>query len=400
MTDSQKWLSQRYLLYQAFTNMWFLGAVWLYFYRIFITDQQVGILDGMAFAIGLLAEIPSGALADKFGRDKLVRLGQILIGSGILLQAMSSDFLPLFIGQTTMMIGVSFTSGADEALFFERLNFKRTSTAWRKLVTRGSQVALAATLVALTAGGWLHTVNPRLPWLLTGWAFIVATILIWPVKDIREKTKRKSFLEEIEDYVLDIKTGFAQFRLPNLWLYVPIIIAVQGLFYSNEYGLLRVILLDRFHFGPFWGSVVVASSGLITIGILGLMHRYADNIREKRVITVISLSVVASLLFSIADIGMWGYLVIVMLYGGGHILQPFMSEILNNNAPGNQRATVLSVASFLRTLPYVGLAPLMGYLNSRGELSYFLVFWSLLILISLAIYLSAKKRDAYLKVNV
>jgi hypothetical protein len=398
MTEYQKWLSQRYLLYQAFTNMWFLGAVWLYFYRIFITDQQVGILDGMAFAIGLLAEVPSGALADKFGRDKLVRLGQILIGGGILLQAMSSDFLPLFIGQAIMMIGVSFTSGADEALFFERLNFKRTSTAWRKLVTRGSQVALATTLATLLVGGWLHTINPRLPWLLTGLAFVVAVFLIWPVKDVHAKVDRKSFSEELGEYLLDIRTGFAQFRLPSLWLYVPIIVAVQGLFYSSEYGLLRVILLDRFHFGPFWGSIVVASSGLIAITALGLMHKYADSVREKRVIAVIAISVVMSLLFSIADIGVWGWLVIVILYVGGHVLQPFMSEIINNNAPDNQRATVLSVASFLRTLPYVGLAPLIGYLNSRGELSYFLLFWALLIFGSLVVYLGAKKRDVYLKV--
>ena len=86
------------MTYRMFTNLWFVGAVWLYFYRLFITDQQVGILDGMAFAIGLLAEVPSGALADKFGRDKMVKLGQILAGSGLLLQASGSSFSVFFIG--------------------------------------------------------------------------------------------------------------------------------------------------------------------------------------------------------------------------------------------------------------------------------------------------------------
>ena len=148
MTSEQKWLSGKYIAYKALTNMWFVGAVWLYFYRIFMTDQQVGFLDGMAFAVGLLAEVPSGALADKFGRDKIVRIGQFFAGGGLIIQALSSNFIPIFIGQAIMMIGVSLVSGADEALFFERLKFNEDSKDWRKLVTRGSQFALIATFAA------------------------------------------------------------------------------------------------------------------------------------------------------------------------------------------------------------------------------------------------------------
>ena len=66
ITENQRWLSRKYLAYEMLTNFFFVSAVWLYFYRIFITDQQVGILDGVAFAIGLIAEVPSGALADRF----------------------------------------------------------------------------------------------------------------------------------------------------------------------------------------------------------------------------------------------------------------------------------------------------------------------------------------------
>jgi hypothetical protein len=306
--------------------------------------------------------------------------------------------VPFFVGQAIMMIGVSFASGADEALFFERLNFKRASTAWRKLVTRGSQVALTATLVTTIVGGWLHTINPRIPWILTGLAFVVATLIIWPVKDTRAKSARKKASEEIKDYLHDIKTGFAQFRLPNLWVYVPIIMVVQGLFFTAEYGILRLVLLGRFHFDPFWGSIVVASSGLITVGILALMHRYADSISEKRVLGLISFSVAACLLLSLADIGMWGYFVILVLYAGGHVMEPFMSELLNNNAPEEQRATVLSVASFLKTLPYVCLAPTIGYLSTHNHLGYFLISWALLVLVATVLYLSIKKRDARIRV--
>lgn len=372
--------------------MWFVSAVWLYFYRLFINDSQIGVLDGMAFAIGLLAEIPSGVLADRFGRDKMVRLGQILAGGGILIQAFGSNFLPFFIGQAILMIGAALVSGADEALFFDNLKFKRDSLNWRKLVTRGAQAALIGSLVATVVGGWLHTINPRIPWILTGLIFFFTVILILPIKDIRSK-KPNELMEESDSYFVDIKNGFKQFRLPRLWIYVPIIITVQGLFYAAGWGLLRLVLLDRFHFDPFQGSVVVATSSIITVLILYLMNKSAERLSEKRVLTFISLSAIIALLLSVGDLGIWGFIVILTLYAGEYILHPFMSEILNSHAPEQQRATVLSVASFMRMLPYVALAPLIGYLNTIGRLEYFLVFWSILMFTAVLLYLSLKKRD-------
>lgn len=392
--NKQAWLVRRYIVYQVLTNMWFLGAVWLYFYRIYITDQQIGLLDAMAFSIGLLAEVPSGALADKFGRDKMVRLGQILTGVGLLIQIAGSSFVPFVVGQAIMMIGISFVSGADDALFFEQLKFDKRSTRWRKLVTRGSQAALVATILTTILGGWLHYINPRIPWLLTALAFICSAILIWPIKDTRAKRTREPFAVETLGYLHDIKIGFVQFRLPRLWIYVPIILAVQGLFYTTGFGILRLILLSRFHFSPLTGSIAVAACGVITVVALEVMHRKAERLSEKWVIGIVSVSAALSLLLATAaGIGPWGLVVILTLYLGEHALSPFMSEVLNRHAPENQRATVLSVASFLKTLPYVGLGPLIGALNTHGHLRYFLVIWACIVAATAALYLATKKQD-------
>lgn len=378
--------------------MWFISSIWLYFYRIYITDQQVGVLDGLAFAIGLLAEVPSGALADKFGRDKMVRIGQILAGSGLIMQALGSSFAVFVIGQSIVMIGVSFVSGADEALFFSRLKFKQDSADWRKLVTRATQVGLAGTLIATIMGGALHDVNVRLPWILTGAAFIASAVAVWGVRDTRKLAERKSFRRELADYGSDIKTGFMSFRLPQLWIYVPLIITVQGLFYAYSYGLLRLVLLDRFGFSPFWGSMVIAGSTVSTIVLLSLMHKHAHRLSEKGVLTTIGLSAVASLLLGVPEIGYYGAGVVIALYTAEHILYPFMSETINYHAPEKQRATVLSVASFLKSLPYVVLAPIIGYLNNEGKLEYFLASWSVLMLVAVLVYLIKKRQDTKIAV--
>lgn len=398
MTSAQTQLSRKYLAYKTLTNLWFMGAVWLYLYRIFITDYQVGILDALAFAAGLVAEVPSGALADRFGRDKLVKLGQLLAGSGLLIQAFGSSFIPFCLGQAITMVGVAFVSGADDALFFEKLNFERGTAYWKKLVTRGTQFDLSATLCATVIGGWLHTFNPRLPWVLTGIAFLLSVLVIWSVKDTRVQKASKGLATELKAYLTSIKTGFKQFKTAELFPYVPLIIIVQGLFYAAGWGLLRLVLLDRFHFDPFWGAVAVATSSLITVGILSVIHRHAARLTEKHVLVVVSLSAAAALLLALANIGWWGYIVILALYAGEHILHPFMSEILNQHAHEEHRATILSVASFLRTLPYVLLAPLIGWLNTHQQLEYFLISWPVLILLALWLYLALQKQ--YMKVAI
>lgn len=394
ITTEQRSIMRRYYAYELLTNMWFVSAVWLYFYRIFITDQQIGILDGFAFAIGILAEVPSGALADRFGRARMVKIGQFLAGGGLVIQAFGESFMPFFVGQAIMMVGVSFVSGADEALFFSRLKFDRSSTRWRRLITRTSQIALVGTITCTLVGSWLHTIDPRIPWVLTGLSFMSSVLVIWSLRDEQLSQRATSVWLEVVEYGKNIKIGFREFLTPKLFLYVPIIVAVQGLFYTAGWGILRLILLDRFNFDPVAGAFVISSCALVTVGVLAFMHRYAEKLSEKRVLQLIGLAAAAGLALSVADIGMWGYFVIFAFYAGEHVLYPFMSEVLNNRAPEEQRATVLSVASFFRTLPYVALAPIIGYLNNNDSLEYFLVAWAILIVLALCVYTALKKRDS------
>ena len=103
-------------------------------------------------------------------------------------------------------------------------------------------------LIANIGGGFFHIINSRIPWILTGLAFLSSAVIIWPIKENRAERKKQTVLEETKQYLSDIVTGFAQFRLPKLWIYVPLIITVQGLFYTVGWGLLRLLLIYRFNF--------------------------------------------------------------------------------------------------------------------------------------------------------
>jgi predicted MFS family arabinose efflux permease len=174
---------------------------------------------------------------------------------------------------------------------------------------------------------------------------------------------------------------------------------VQGVLYIFNWGLLKIILMDRFHFSEQFGGVVLGVGCLLVVLILYLMQRYAERFHEKRILTVLSMLVAGSLLVSVPDIGLFGIVVIFILYAGDGVFYPFLSDVLNKHAPNNQRATILSVASFLKVLPYVILAPLIGLLNMQGKLHWFLIGWTALIMMAWAYYIVSKRRDEVILVQ-
>ena len=93
LTSQQLPLSKRFLVYKFLSYLFFTHAIWFHFYRLSINDQQIGLVDSIAFTIGLCAEVPSGALADLYGRGRIVKFGQILAAVGFIIQGFGDSFL-------------------------------------------------------------------------------------------------------------------------------------------------------------------------------------------------------------------------------------------------------------------------------------------------------------------
>lgn len=372
----------------------------MYFYRIFMNDAQIGVLDASAFAIGLLAEVPSGALADKFGRAKIVKLGIVLAAIGTAGQAIGG-FSLILVFQSIMMIGFAFMSGADEALFFDKLKFRKESVEWRKLITRAGQVAYAASIVGIPLGSFIYGFNHEIVFVLNGLVMLVSGFALLNIRDTETKNNTGDHVvgSAFREYTRDIINGIRIFRTKELKIYVPTIIALSGLFYIFDWGLLKLVLMDRFGFSEVFGGVLMSVGGILVIIVLHYMNKHAERLHEKRVLGTISVSLAAALLLSIIASGVLGVFVILIIYATDAVLYPFISEALNKHAPSKSRATVLSMASFIKAVPYIVLAPLIGWLNTIGRLDIFLLAWSILIAVAWLYYLSQKKRDTILHVD-
>lgn len=396
MSDEQKSLSKRFIVYKFFLNFWLVEAVWLYFYRLFMNDAQVGVIDATSFAVGMIAEVPSGALADKFGKSRITKIGIVVAALGMAGHAIGG-YWPILLAQCLIMIGFALISGADEALFFEKLRFKSNSVHWRQLMTRSAQAAFAACIVAIPLGGFLYQANHQLVFILNGLAVLFSGLLIWSIRDEYPPKRERTLGAEMKSYFHNIGDGFKAFGKKNLLIYVPTIVTVQGVLYIYSWGLLKLILTDRFGFSESDGGMILGLSCAVVVVVLHLMHKFAEHLHEKRVLSMLAAATVFALLLAVPDIGAFGLVVILIFAIGDGVIYPFLSEILNKHAPDSHRATVISVASFIKTAPYVLLAPLIGWLNVHNKLPWFLIGWSLLIVVAWAYYFISKKHDDIIK---
>ena len=84
--------------------------------------KEVMILQGVySFAVAIM-EIPSGYIADVFGRKHTLSAGAILCFLGFLIISLSFSFWYFLIGEIILGIGSSFISGSDSALLYDSLS--------------------------------------------------------------------------------------------------------------------------------------------------------------------------------------------------------------------------------------------------------------------------------------
>jgi MFS transporter, DHA3 family, tetracycline resistance protein len=121
----------------------------------------------------LLAEVPTGALADMRSRRAAVIVGNLLIGAGFVLEAAIPSLGAVLAAQVVWGIGASFASGAFEAWLADEVGEEQAAP----IFLRGARAALAGSLAGIgLAAVTASIVSPRASVLLGGSAFVAISL--------------------------------------------------------------------------------------------------------------------------------------------------------------------------------------------------------------------------------
>lgn len=125
----------------------------LYLLQLGITQGEIGVLQSFLFFSSVALEIPSGLLADRYGRKyslALSFLGLFISGIGFLL---FSDFIPFVIIFCLFGASIAMGSGADRALLYDNLLAENRTDEYPKIVSRARAIGAVSLGLSMLLGG-------------------------------------------------------------------------------------------------------------------------------------------------------------------------------------------------------------------------------------------------------
>ena len=358
-----------YYLLTMIQESWFAESIFIYFILRFVNYQELGILDGVAFFIGFLLEIPSGALADKYSRKRLTTIAMLFSSTAICLQLVAVNKLFIFLGQFLLAGGMALYSGSMEALAYDTLKAKGVENKADEVFEKASLLTYFSFIVTSVIGVMVYQIYFRLPYLLWLVTFLYGLWLSTQTEEIRIKNHHK--LTKSDSYLKTLKDGTLHLLTKPLVGYVPALLVGSGFYYMYDYGSVKAVMADFYGYKEIGQTIINVSLTIIIGLIVGQFTEIRKRIGDKVGLLLLSLIVSVGFVWGGVVTNYWGGLAILLILLGGYLGYPWRNVFINSQTESRYRATTISATAFLMKLPYALLAIVFGYMAQNGLKSEF-----------------------------
>lgn len=347
-------------------------TLWLGFFQVFLVIipiavpffqskgldmQDVFVLQALFGLVVLLTEVPSGYLADLFGRKQTLVAGAAFAAIGHSCLLFAEGFWTLALFEIFLGISHSLISGADLALLYDtELALGKDDEEQRQVVGKlysartfsEAMAGLACTVVLLVAA------VEQVVWLqvMIGWVPLLLVVrLVEPPGKRLSGDNHWGNMVRICTYLFTHSTVL---RLCFLALCIWSLTTFYAVWLLQKLWQLQGIELA--HFGWMWGalSLVAALAGRWA-------HAVEDAIGSKALLIVIGIAPAFGYL-GMLELGIVGGLLASSLFfvarGFGLVV---LRDALNKRIPSEFRATANSLASFGFRGAFVLTGPIVGY---------------------------------------
>jgi MFS family permease len=309
-----------------------------------------------------ICEVPSGYLADMWGRKRAILVGSALNGLGFLSLLWADSFADFIVYELILGVGISLISGADLALLYDTEN---------ELQELGGGSGTGKTLSRLisveTAASGLAGVGASV---LLLWGSMEALIQLQVVSGFLPAILALRLTEAPRPV---LKQGHANnarkifqlllFGRPVvLWTTLAIVcfglVGVYSFWLYQKYWELQGVPLAWF--GYIWAAFALLTS---------LAARYASSLEQRigwrAVLAIAAVLPVAGWLGMALGSGLYGVLFGLAIQLSRGLSLTIFYEALNRRVDGEFRATVNSLASLGVRSVFILSGPLLGYMLDR-----------------------------------
>lgn len=359
--------------------LWFMVAmpiIVLFFQENGLTLMEVMILQSVYSFTIAITEIPSGYIADYFGRKNSLIFSTILTFCGYLIFSNFSSFDFFICAQVIIALGGSLMSGADSALMYDTLLEIKDEKQYTKVEGRTYAIGNFSESIAGLLGGFLATSSLLLPvQVQTSILFLCIPIAISLVEpSIHKENKIEKGFRSIFKVVKFSLVENVKLRWLIIYSSIMGVATLSAAWLAQPF--FKSIDISLAYYGILWASLN------ITAGISSV-NSYKQEQKYNTPNLLLNLGVLMSLSFIIIYFtpNYYGLILIFAIYYLRGILTPLLKNQININTESNIRATVMSVRSFILRIAFAIIAPILGYLADNNSISHSFLLLSILIII-------------------
>lgn len=322
---------------------------------------EIGFAESCFHLVSLLCEVPSGVVADVFGRKRSMIISQCMFVLSALLMMCSEGIAGICIALGFSALGYNFSSGTREALAYDSLKKAELENKYLEFSSVELMIYRIGNASAILCAGLALTIGYRYAYLID---VIVGMFCLYFSFQLKEVVlEEKQFEGTVTDRVKScfIESFWFLTHHPKeiclmLWNALIGSCAVLTSFFLQSN--LTVAGLSNTLLGP---ALFLISMG----GVVGArLVTKTVSWKYKMLFAICVFGVLAGVCCGSTSIPM------VMCLGGftammcDDILQVRTDAVLNERFPSSQRATLVSVSSLCFSVVMIILSPLAGWFFS------------------------------------
>ena len=350
-------------------------GIWvLFLLRKGIPLWQIGVLEGIFHGTSLATEIPSGAMADLFGRKRILILSRLCGMASTLLILAADSMIPLGIAFILNAWSYNLLSGSDEALIYDTMLGLAREGEYFHIAGRLNFVMEISQGISLFLGGLLARISYPLCYLVAFSTEALSTLALFFMTEpqLSERNARISLREHFRRSYASVRGNrevrYILFHYAVLFaFYTSVFFYSQEFYHScgfDELGISLILLC----------ASAFSSAGALFSDRLG-RRLSSRSCRAGGAAMALGLMLMSCRIawLSILGFGLCSF--------ANAALVPLQSGELNRRIPSEQRATIISVSSMCFSAVMIALFPLIGFFADSLGLTRILFLLGALLLI-------------------
>jgi MFS family permease len=321
------------------------------------------------YSLAIVAlELPSGWMADVWGRKKTLLLGAVLGSAGFLMYSFSYGFWAFVIAEIILGAGHSFVSGADSAMLYESLKADKKSDRYVKHEGRITSAGNFAEALAGIAAGFLAAISLRTPFYFQ---FVIATLAVPAAIMLKEPmVQATTHMHSLKQMALSIKN--------TLWKETDLRIAILISSVTGTATLTFAWLVQPFFkavdlpvewFGILWTALN------LSVGVSSAFaYRFEGKFRRKIEILLIIILLASGYFLSGLTVLREGVIFLFIFYFVRGLATPVFKNYINLYTPGEIRATIISVRNMIIRICFAIVGPFLGWMTDYASLKVAFIF--------------------------